>query len=420
MLKAIIDDVFLTAILEERVKDKNNKHPVKIRISHKGKKVYYTLAKRFSLSVDEWNKLPDSNSKVAKDIKRTINDEFSHYHSIIKNLVAKEPYSHDKLKRLRNTEPVKSLSEKFAQIIAQQKADGSLNSASVTSNTKKSFESFVKGTLYFESITPKLLEKYENIKSETLSYTTIGIYMRTLKAVFNRGIVEDGVSENLYPFSQKKGDGKYRIPKVKGTKIALTIKQLSEIEHYQPTSKTIETSRDLFLLSFHLAGINFIDMLLLKWSDKIDNKITFVRQKTKETNQEKDKKIRLIVNRKAQILIDKLSQNSKGNYILPYLNAVDEPTPGNIIRATRTVTRLTNKHLKIISKELDISNLTTYVARHTFATISKNAGQPISFIQEKLGHSSINTTMNYLKGFETEQEEKMFDLLANITDNGKV
>ena len=420
MLNAIVNDVFLSTILETRVKNKDNKHPVKIRISHKGKKVYYTLAKRFSLSVDEWAKLPDSNSKAAKAIKGTIHNEFSHYQSIIKRIVDKEPYTHDKLKRLRNTEPAKSLSDKFNQIIDEQKNNGNLNSASITTNAKKSFEAFAKSTLYFEAITTDWLKKYEKVSSETLSYTTIGIYMRALKVVFNRAITEKDISESLYPFSQKKGDGKYKIPNAKGTNIALTIKQLAEIENYQPTSKTIEASRDLFLLSFHLAGINFIDLLLLKWTDKIDNKITFVRQKTKNTNLIKDKKISLRLNPKSQILIDKLSQNSKGKYILPYLNAINKPTPEDIIRITRNVTRLTNKHLKKIGEELSIEGLTTYVARHTFATISKNAGQPVSFIQEKLGHSSINTTMIYLKGFEPEQEQGMFDLLANITDNERV
>jgi integrase len=420
MLNAIIGDVFLTTILETRVIDKLGKHPVKIRISHKGKKVYYTLVKRFSLSVEEWDELPGSNSKEARSIKRTINDEFSHYQSIVKKIVDNESYSHEKLKRLRNTETAKTLSDKFNQIIKEQKANGNLNSASITSNAKKSFETFGKSPLFFESITAKWLEKYEKSNCETLSYTTIGIYMRALKVVFNRAIVDKDITESLYPFSQKKGDGKYRIPKAKGTNIALTIKQLAEIENYQPTSKSIGISRDLFLLSFHLAGINFIDLLSLKWTDKIENRITFIRQKTKNTNQERDKKIKLTLNRKAQTLIDKLSHNNKGPYILPYLNTINKPTIEDIIRINSNVTRLTNKHLKIIGKELKIEGLTTYVARHTFATISKNAGQPVSFIQEKLGHSSINTTMNYLKGFEADQEEEMFDLLANITDNEKV
>ena len=76
--------------------------------------------------------------------------------------------------------------------------------------------------------------------------------------------------------------------------------------------------------------------------------------------------------------------------------------------------RNVNKQLKKIGKQLGIDGLSTYVARHSFATILKNSGAPIAFIGETLGHSSTKTTENYLKSFESEQKRKHFEAISNI------
>jgi len=414
----IIKDVFITMILETRVKDKNGKHPVKIRLTHKGKLQYFILVKRLSLTKEEWNKLPKAQSAKANSIKAEMQKEYGNYLNLVKKITDFEEYSHEKLIEAKKNPVNINLTEKFTQIIEEFRKEGQIRTATLYDNTLNSLQNFANKALGFEDITPQWLEKYEQESSNIISYTTISMYLRCLRAVFNKAIAEKNIKETLYPFSRDKYDKKYKIPTGEGTKIALTIQQLADIENYQPATKNIETSRDLFLLSFHLAGLNFKDMLLLKWTDIRNNEIRFIREKTKRTTRSKGKTIEISINPKAQALIDRISIDSKGLYVLPYM--IPNPTPTDVVRIVKNVIRLTNKHLNKIGKELAIDGLTTYVARHTFATVLKNAGISESFISEALGHNSLKTTQTYLKSFEKEQRQKNFDLLANITDNGKV
>jgi len=433
MYNVTIKDVFLSTVLETRVANKDGTHPIKIRISHKGVRLYYVIAKRFTLSIKDWDNLPKAKSNKATSIKDTINDEFNYFQSLVKSITNAGEYSHEKLKKYKDKQPTKSLSEKFNVIINELRANGQINSAGLYVSTLKSIEGYAQKKLVFEDITPKWLEDYERVvtdeershkkfkinkedkpKKVHISFTTLGIYLRNLRAVFNRAIVDGDINESIYPFSRSNRDGKYRIPVGEGTKIALTIQQLASVEAYQPKREGIEISRDLFLLSFHLAGLNFKDMLLLKWSDLHNDEISLVREKTKRTNQTKGKKITISVNSKAKELITRLSSTSNGDYILPYITP--NPTPSDVVRITKNLTKITNKHLDMIGKELGIEGITTYVARHTFATVLKNSGVPLAFISESLGHSSLSTTQSYMKSFEKKQRDETFDILSNITN----
>ena len=85
------------------------------------------------------------------------------------------------------------------------------------------------------------------------------------------------------------------------------------------------------------------------------------------------------------------------------------------------VIHLINEHMKKIALELEINKpVTTYYARHSFATILKNSGVSTEFISEALGHSSLQTTKNYLAGFEQEAIRKTTDVLISFKDNLKI
>jgi integrase len=432
MYKVTIKDVFLATIIDKRVTDSQGKHPVRLRISHKGNKAYFTISRRLSFSEEEWVKLPTAKNEKAKSVKEIILDEFNYIQSLVRAITEHGEYSHDKLRKYKDKEPVKKIRDKFALIINELRKNGQIRSADLYLNTLNNLTAYGGDKLVFEDITPKWLEEYEKTitnadlaqksitnvhkfhrKKVHISCTTLGIYLRNLRAVFNQAIADGDIPEAIYPFSRNSKDGKYKIPTSDGTKIALTVEQLAAIETYQAINKLVEDSRDLFLLSFHLAGINMMDLLLIRWQDYKSDEITFVREKTKRTSHSKGKKIHVSVNTKAQELIKKLSATSKGEYILPYMTP--KPTPEEVVKITKNLTKLVNKHLSFIGRELGIEGLTTYVARHTFATILKNSGVSIAFISESLGHQSINTTQSYMKSFEREQRDRTFDILSNIT-----
>jgi len=222
------------------------------------------------------------------------------------------------------------------------------------------------------------------------------------------------LKENHYPFTRSKRDkSHYQIKKGSGTKIALNAHQIKALAEYNPPTPAMRRSRDLFMLSFMLFGINFKDMLLLKWSNIHGSEITYTREKTRN-NEEDPPMIRIPIGPVTKNLINTLG-DPDSEYILPFMIA--DPSPADVRRITYNILRTTNRHLLAISKELDLPGLSTMVARHSVATITKNKGVPVAFIQEQLGHMSINTTANYLKKFETKEREQYFDMLTNILDN---
>lgn len=402
----------LGVIMLDNRPNKEGLYNARYRLTYNRERKY--ISTPYSYKLKDWERINSSNTKdeqLKKERKRLI-DEFMLIEDTVSQICNNGEYSHDKLTKLLQRGRRDSISVAIEYIIEELKEAGQVGSASVYSNVSKSIKKHAKKELTFAEITPRWLTGYEKAVSNDLAYTTIGIYLRTLRAVFNRAIGDGIITEAAYPFSRTDRDGKYRIPTGSGTKTALTIEQMAAVANYTPATDSMERSRDLFLLSFHLGGINFKDLLLLKWSDVKNEEITFVREKTKRTTKQKDKAIYIPVNKQASTLISKLKGVDNSGYILPYMKS--DATPTDILRITQNITRQVNKHLTTIGKSLNIEGLSTYVARHSFATIMKNSGVSVAFISETLGHNDVKTTQNYLKSFESEQRKENFDLLSDI------
>ena len=152
---------------------------------------------------------------------------------------------------------------------------------------------------------------------------------------------------------------------------------------------------DIFTFSYLCAGINFIDMAKLKYSNIRDNKLIYNREKTK-------KLIIVPLQSKAIQLIEKY-RNGKSPFIFPILSPFHR-TEIQIANRLHKVLAKINKCLKDIGNDLNLPiPLTTYVARHSFATVLKRTGVSTSIISESLGHSSEKITQTYLDSFDNEQ-----------------
>jgi integrase len=206
------------------------------------------------------------------------------------------------------------------------------------------------------------------------------------------------VKENLF------GVGKYRIPFSIDSKEALSREDAKRIGEYVDknprTAKTTERYRDLWLFSYYCNGINFVDMLQLKYSNiiKVDDcyTIQFYRSKTK-TTAHNQKPVIAVILPQMQAIIEKWGNPdySKDSYIFNYLTGTETPEQKNNI--CDGVKNRTNTQMKKIAKELGIKqNVTCYVARHTYSTVMNNSGAPLSHLSENLGHSSIATTQTYI------------------------
>ena len=158
-----------------------------------------------------------------------------------------------------------------------------------------------------------------------------------------------------------------------------------------------ERARDLFLASYYLRGMNWMDMALLKVSDlhSDGSRLTYQRQKT-------GKRYSIAIHPKLLVIITKhidLKTAQPDDFVFPILtNEVEETDYYDVIKEKRNTL---NRTLVTIAKKIGSqSGISFYSARHTYATRSKRKGVPTSAIQDALGHSTEQTTQAYLESFE--------------------
>lgn len=405
-------------IQDTRRARKDDTYPVKIRITFNRESMY--VAPGFSYTVKDFERLERTRDNDLINERELLVAELDRIKGHVTEILKEGDYSHDKLntriRRGKTENIIDYIDHKIDEIKHKQPGN-----ASIYTNTKKFLQKHAGDDLKFKEVSPKFLELLQDKALHDMRQTTCSIYMRTLRAVFNSAIDEGILDDSSYPFSRKTSDKKFSIKPGSGTKTALNAAQIAQIAAYQVPkySPALRRSRDLFLLMFHMGGISIIDLLLLKWSNIKGNEIRFERKKTKRTVGEATI-IRVPLTKTVQGYLDLYGtqDHSPDNYILPYLlGAKNEP---DIRRISQNFTRIINKHLYLIAKDLDLPKVSTYVSRHSYATITKNSGASESFIKEQLGHRNLATTQNYLKGFEDNQRREHFEQLEQIIqDNGK-
>lgn len=239
--------------------------------------------------------------------------------------------------------------------------------------------------ILFDEINSELMMRYQRyLKDKGLTLNSISFYMRNLRAVYNRAI-EKGLCTQQYPFKH------VYTGIAKTTKRALPLKTLREIRNLDlRLDPKMDWARDLFLFSFYTRGMSFIDMAYLQKTDLQNGVLTYHRQKTGQ-------QLHIKWEKPMQDIIDKYNtQNSA--YLLPIIqmNGINER------RQYLSAVHLANEKLKRIGKLLNLpAPLTTYVARHAWASIAKSQNISLSVISEAMGHDSERTTRIYLATLDT-------------------
>ena len=194
--------------------------------------------------------------------------------------------------------------------------------------------------------------------------------------------------------------------------MALLPDQIKKIFEYDDGLETSQKYRDYFLFLYLCNGINVADFIRLKYSDIINDEIYFKRQKPMNTVRNL-RDIRVIITEPMRQIIRRWGNPyHPNNYIFPHLDGTETPLQQK--RKTQYLTRLINRRMAYIAIQLGIPHISTYTARHSFATILKNKGINISYISEALGHSDIKTTENYLASFDRTEREKMATILTEL------
>lgn len=384
---------------------KNGEHPLMIRITQSRKRKYISLGMSVNPIYWDFNKnKPKRNCPNKDEINQVISDSKRQYQEqILEYKVIGKDYTISSLvERTRSPIRAKTVKEVFELYISQLVSANRLRYANMYKATLSSMIAFNKHLdIYFSDIDISWLKKYEAwLRGRSLALNTLGTHFRLLRVVFNFAIEEKIVKSDYYPFD------KFKVSKLSETtaKRSISKEEIICILNYKGKSFYECLAVDIFTFSYLTGGINFADIARLTTDNIMDGRLVYKRKKT-------SKLIKIPLQPKAVELLEKYKQDNSP-YLLPILSSSHQTEQQKINRIHKVYGHV-NKHLKNIGKELNIPlELTTYVARHSYATVLKRAGVAISIISESLGHSSEKVTQIYLDSFENNQiDEAMKNLL---------
>ena len=384
----------------------NGEHPIMICVNRNHKRKYTSLG--ISVQAKFWDferQKPKRNCPNRIQIEQLILEKTKEVmDKMVKFEAENKDYSPvsllEKRKAAQQSLTVQSL---FSEYIEQLKQENRIGYALSVKQVFNSLKEFTKGkNLYFSDITNNWLKRYEIWqRNKNLAENTIGIRFRTLRMIYNLAIERKIVSAEDYPFRT------YKVSKLhqETAKRSITKEEIHKIIDYKVSPKKFykRLALDLFTFSYFMGGINFVDMAYLTEKNVLNNRLIYNRRKT-------SKLINLPMQERA-IVVLKEYEKKNSPYLFPILTTKHKTEQQRLNRLHKVITKV-NKALKAIGEELHIPiKLTTYVARHSYATVLKRAGVATSIICESLGHSSEKVTQIYLDGFENSQIDKAMENL---------
>jgi integrase/recombinase XerD len=285
----------------------------------------------------------------------------------------------------------------YEEIINNLKTAGRIGTADSYRYAQSALMKYAKSKrLIFKSITPKWLQGFEDFMVDSgRSMTTVGMYLRTLRFVLNKAIEEGEVTRAQYPFGKRK----YVIPEGRNTKKALSQVQLKTLFECVPPTPEQEKARAFFFFSYISNGMNMKDIAKLK-SDQMElDRFHFTRAKTARTKKGKQKPITVFLTEiQPKVIATYGNSSSYATYVFPIISESQSPEEQH--RKIKNFTRSVNQHLKKLCRANGLPEISTYWARHSFATRAVNSGSSMEFMQESLGHGDMKTTLNYFAGFD--------------------
>lgn len=374
----------------------NGEHPLMVRICKDGKKKYKSLG--VSVNPKYWNfekntlkpNCPNFEylSKLIADKTSELSTEIVKLKSERKEFTA-STLIEEKVKRVKP----KTVHELFCEQIQRLTDEGRRGYMLSVKQVYNSLLSFNKHLdICFSDIDVSFLRKYETwLRKQGLAENTIGIRFRTLRAIYNMAIEEDIADSTDYPFKKYKVSRLYEDT----AKRSLSKEDIDRILAYKSTNRYMRFPIDIFAFTYYCGGINFIDIANLTTANIIEGKLIYKRHKT-------SKLIKIPLQPQAVELMKKY-QRKDSTYLFPILSDFHETEIQKSNRIHKVISKV-NKRLKEIGEELGLPlTLTTYVARHSQATVMKKAGVSTAVIREIMGHSSERVTQIYLDSFDNEQ-----------------
>ena len=392
----------LTLIHDTRRAKSNGKYPVKLRVTFNRKQKYYPTS--VDLSEIEWQKIHAPRvSKELNDLKMQAYGVLAKGQQICDDLkLFSFPIFENRLYTVRSSSG--NLESLYNSYISQLEKEDRISTAKSYQCSLNSLKEF-KPRLNLEDITSDFLKQYEKwLLNKGNSLTTVGIYLRPLRALFNEAISTGIANVEQYPFGKRK----YEIPAGRNIKKALTLSDVGKIYRYETTEGSFaERAKDFWLFTYYCNGINMKDIAMLQYKNISGDFIVFTRSKTKRSTRTSGKMISIFLNDEAKRIIEKWGcpDKSPDNLIFPIISA--DMSAKKQYTTIQQFIKTVNNNMNKIAATLGIDkHVTTYTARHTFSTVLKRSGASIEFIGEALGHSNKKTTESYLDSFEKDTQKE--------------
>lgn len=398
--------------LDTRRKRKDNTFPIIMRLGHFQKTTSIAIGQ--SIQEIHWNETKSqvrSSYKGAESVKFLNNlllSEVAKAQEIINRLHFKGELDFLSMKQLKGKIVRKSKYESYFEYALETAKD---LRAAQRFGTARSYEGLVgilkvfnkQKDLKFNELNLDFLKRFERFHLSKKGNTQNGVasYMRTIKAIYNRGIKDDIIEREYYPFL------KYQIKLNPTEKRAIKVEYIKKIlELDLAKGHTLFNYRNYFILSYMTMGMSYIDMVFLKKGNIVDDRIKFQRRKTSKIYDIK------ITDQMRVILKFYISKKKKNDFILPVLK---RDTLELQYRDAQWGLKRYNKGLKKIADLCGIEeNLTSYVSRHSFATHALFKNIPLTAISSMLGHSKLSTTQIYLKSLPSDVLDGYHEELNSI------
>lgn len=381
----------------------NGESPLMLRISKEGRRTMKSLG----VSVDPkfWNfdaNQPKPNCPNRQLIRQIVLKYETEYNGkILTKEINEEEFTPQTIvAEQKERIKAQTVEEVYKAIIAELKERGSVGNAYAYLNSYNVLKSFNRDkplNFTFSRIDADYLEKFEEwMRARGNKDTSMSFQMRTLRAVFNRAIKLKAVAREKNPFTD------YKISKfnTRTPKRALSkAEMLKIIDADCSQGKEIEQfAHDIFVFSYLCGGISFVDIANLTPANIADGRLIYHRQKTHGA-------INVPLSERAKAIIAKYDSHcEQAGYLFPILDERAHITPLQKKNRVHKMCSRVNVALRDVAKRLKIKAIvTTYVARHSFATVLKKSGVNIGIISEALGHHSLKTTQIYLDSFENSQ-----------------
>jgi integrase len=398
-----------TLFLDTRKSKTNGKYPLKLTIYCRPEKRRYRTA--IDLSLEEWEKINNKRLKdeKLKETKIKINAILSKSEKILESL---SPFSFQAFEAIMFVSAIGKIDlslehwfKEYGKLLEFQGREGSRISYNTTYNSLIRFKKDLKLT----DITKEFLEDYEtHMTGLGKSSSTIGIYLRHLRAIINRAIKKGILKQENYPF---KG---FEIPATRNIKKALTDEQLQLLLNHTPSDEKQARALDFWVFSYLCNGMNFTDIAHLAPININGNFLHFIRRKTIRTKKKDLRPIKVALHPKALGIVNKYKNTDPKNpFLFPVLEAglSAKTTKHRIQKFIKQV----NEEMDKIRKELKFENkVGTYVARHSFSSRLMRKGASTQYIKDSLGHSTVAVTENYLGDFADNVKQEYTNFLTDF------